>query len=190
MMFSCFFEIAVLAAALSADTFAAGFTYGIGRIRVPLLSFFLITLLSCLTLGVSLAAGRLAGEMLPPGTGSRLGILLLAVLGVWKLFSGSSEEGVKKADKNSDKILSPSEALVLGLALSADSLAAGIGAGAFHIPILTACAASFLAGAAALWLGERLGQLLSVRIHVNVCRMSGVLLLTLALLKLAAEWRK
>lgn len=186
MMFSWFFEIAVLVTALSVDTFAAGFTYGICRIKVPPFSFFVITLLSCLTLGASLAAGRLAGEILPPGAGGRLGVLLLIVLGVWKLFSGRPEEGAEKADKNSDKIVSWSEALTLGLALSADSLAAGVGAGALKLPILAACAASFFTGAAALWLGGQLGRLLSVRIHVNVCRLSGLLLLGLALLKLAA----
>ena len=120
--------------------------------------------------------------------------MILAVLGVWKLCERPGGKSAAEADKNRDRLVSPAEALALGAALSADSLAAGIGAGALNIPLLPAAAASFLAGAAALSGGERLGRVFAAseaesektgagsRLKIN--RLGGILLLLLAAAKL------
>ena len=173
-----FWETGMLVTALSADAFAAGLAYGAEDIRLPAVSLLTASAVSSLILAVSLLTGGLAGGILPAGLVKGSGFLILAVLGVWKL---CERPGGKSA-------------LALGAALSADSLAAGIGAGALNIPLLPAAAASFLAGAAALSGGERLGRVFAAseaeseergagsRLKIN--RLGGILLLLLAAAKL------
>lgn len=189
-----FWETGILVTALSADAFAAGLAYGAGGIRLPAVSLLTASAVSSLILAVSLLTGGLAGGMLPAGLVKGFGFLVLAVLGVWKLFESSDGKSAAEADKNRDRLLSPAEALALGAALSADSLAAGIGAGALSMPLLPAVAASFLAGAAALSGGERIGRVLAASgsksrkakagRSLNFNRLGGILLLLLAAAKL------
>lgn len=150
-------------AALSADTFAAGLAYGAGGIRLPPASLAAASAVSSLVLGLSMLAGRLAGTSLPAGAVKVFGFLILALLGLWKLLVHSGGKKAEEADKNKDRLVSLPEALTLGAALSADSLAAGIGAVALNTPLLAAVAASFLAGAAAFAGGGRLGRALCSR---------------------------
>lgn len=189
-----FWETGMLVTALSADAFAAGLAYGAEDIRLPAVSLLTASAVSSLILAVSLLTGGLAGGILPAGLVKGSGFLILAVLGVWKLCERPSGKSAAEADKNRDRLVSPAEALALGAALSADSLAAGIGAGALNIPLLPAAAASFLAGAAALSGGERLGRVFAAseaesektgagsRLKIN--RLGGILLLLLAAAKL------
>lgn len=186
----------MLVTALSADALAAGLAYGAGGIRLPPASLAAASAVSSLVLGLSLLAGRLAGVSLPAGTVKIFGFLLLALLGIWKLAARSGGKKAEEADKNKDRLVSLSEALALGAALSADSLAAGVGAGALNMPLLPAVAASFAAGAAAFAGGGRLGRALCGRSRdcarvssgpakrVDPERISGFLLLILAFLKL------
>lgn len=186
----------MLVTALSADALAAGLAYGAGGIRLPPASLAAASAVSSLVLGLSLLAGRLAGVSLPAGTVKIFGFLLLALLGIWKLAVRSGGKKAEEADKNKDRLVSLPEALALGAALSADSLAAGVGAGALNMPLLPAVAASFAAGAAAFAGGGRLGRALCGRSRdcarvssgpaerVDPERISGFLLLILAFLKL------
>ena len=180
-----FWETGMLVTALSADAFAAGLAYGAEDIRLPAVSLLTASAVSSLILAVSLLTGGLAGGILPAG---------LVKGSVWKLCERPGGKSAAEADKNRDRLVSPAEALALGAALSADSLAAGIGAGALNIPLLPAAAASFLAGAAALSGGERLGRVFAAseaesektgagsRLKIN--RLGGILLLLLAAAKL------
>lgn len=184
-----FVEILMLVTALSADAFAAGLAYGAGGTRIPPVSLLTASAVSSIIFSVSILAGRLAGDLLPGQAVKAAGFLLLAGLGLWKVFSRSSGEEAEKADKNRDRRVSPLEALTLGTALSADSLAAGAGAGALRMPLAFAVSASFLAGAAALFLGETFGGRLSGFRRkdgrsLNFNRLGGVLLLLLAAVKL------
>ena len=177
-------EIFVLVTALSVDAFAAGFAYGVSKIKVPFRSLLIVTGASSLILALSLLLGRLAGALLPPGLTGAFGFVVLAGLGVFKFFDRTNGREAEKADKNRDQVVSPAEALALGAALSVDSLAAGIGAGALFVPIPAAFLTSVLVGGAALLLGEGLGGFLSARFRSSFSWVSGCLLLLLAFLKL------
>lgn len=161
LMMVVFWEIGILVIALSADALAAGLAYGAGGIRLPIVSLATACGVSSLILTLSLLTGEIAGEMLPAGAVKMFGFLMLAALGFWKLLAHTDGESAREADKNKDRLVSPMEALALGAALSADSLAAGVGAGALDMPLLPAVFASFLAGAAALLAGQWMGRRLS-----------------------------
>ena len=178
-MLSLAFEILILVTALSVDAFAAGFVYGVSRIRVPLSSVAVVTGISSLLLVISLLAGTALRSMT-----RYFSFLLLSVLGIVKLFDRSGHEEIQEANRNRDDLVSPGEALTLGVALSIDSLAAGIGAGISMAGIPAAFGASFLVGALALLLGLWLGGLISSHCRSNLCWVSGVLLILLAVMKL------
>ncbi len=183
-MYSYLLEILLLVTALSVDAFAAGFVYGVSKIKVPPLSIIIVTAISSLILVCSLLAGSLVSRLLPGNIPQHFSFLLLFILGLVKLFDRTSHNEAETADKNKDAILSPTEALALGAALSIDSLAAGIGAGIPAASIPTAFLASFLIGALAVLLGSILGRLISSHCRSNLCWVSGVLLILLAFMKL------
>lgn len=151
----------MLVTALSVDALAAGLAYGAGGIRLPGISVLTASAVSSLILALSLLLGRAAGGTFSEGAVKVFGFLTLTALGIWKLLDGAGGKNAEEADKNRDRLVPPGEAFALGAALSADSLAAGIGAGALSMPLLPAVSASFAAGVAALFLGCRLGRRLT-----------------------------
>ena len=183
-MSSSILEISVLVTALSVDSFAAGFTYGVSKIKVPFASVAILTGISSLTLAASLLAGSAVCSLIPERLTGQFSFLLLFVLGLVKLFDRSKHNEAEEANKNKDDLVSPAEALTLGVALSIDSVAAGIGAGILTEHIPAAFAASFLVGALAVMSGSYLGRIISARCSSNLCWVSGCLLLLLAFMKL------
>lgn len=183
-MIEIILEILVLVAALSMDAFAASFAYGMSRIRIPVISVFILTITSSLILAAALLAGSFLGGLLPESLTNEICFLILFMLGFTRLFQKHCDCQAKKANKNHDDLLSPLEALPLGIALSIDSLAAGIGAGIMPIYVPGTLAASFLMGIAAILGGWMLGRLMSGHFPSSLCRLGGALLIVLAFLKL------
>ena len=146
-MISSLFEIFVLVTALSVDAFAAGFAYGVSRIKVPFVSVLIVTGVSSLTLIFSLLVGSVVSSLIPERLTQQFSFLLLFVLGLVKLFDRSKHNEAEEANKNKDDLVSPMEALTLGIALSIDSLAVGIGAGTPTSFLSQAFFTSFLIGA-------------------------------------------
>lgn len=180
-------EILFLSAAISVDAFTASFAYGCRRIKIPVLSVIILNAISVLFLSASLLAGTFLSSLIPAGLTTQISFLILFVLGLVKLFESPSEEQTENGDKNHDNLLSASEAFYLGLALSLDSLAAGIGAGMTPIRrpsyLLLTAGISLLTGVFAICSGCFLGKTLSARLNGNFCRLSGLILIALAFMK-------
>ncbi len=184
-MFSVLVQLFLLAAALSADIFAAGFTYGAGGIRLSSAAALLLTTLPAVVLTLSMGLGGAAGSYFPEIPGRILGALLLAALGVWNLMDRSAHEEVTRADKNQDRFVTCPEALALSAALSLDSLAGGVGAGTGEAVYLVAVFLfGLLTGLAALFLGKYAGKCVSSRLRFRPGQVGGGMLLVLAVLKL------
>lgn len=179
-MFGMFF----LVAAVCADTFAAGMSYGCKKIKIPPLSAVMISGTGAAVLGLSmlLAAGAktLAGVELCRGIS--VGILgMMGIIGLIGYFvkkclaaSGGkrrlefSRDGIEfvillcldntAADLDGSKELSPKEALALSMALSADSVASGFGFGIGGTGTALCAAFALVFGVAALYVGAALGK--------------------------------
>ena len=106
-MYSYLLEILLLVTALSVDAFAAGFVYGVSKIKVPPLSIIIVTAISSLILVCSLLAGSLVNRLLPGNITQHFSFLLLFILGLVKLFDRTCHNEAETADKNKDAILSP-----------------------------------------------------------------------------------
>lgn len=210
-MFLSLSKLIVLIIALSADAFAASFAYGADKVRIPPLSAAIVAALSDFILIASLFVGNLFKAYIPASVTTLLSFLILFALGMIKLFDSSVKKKIREnrfnrrqlhltfknlsfiltvyaepqeANATDVEVLSPAEALSLGLALSLDSAAAGIGAASLEFPLLLTAAASFVIGILTVFSGCRLGRLLAARTDFNFSVIGGVLLILLAFTKL------
>lgn len=205
-----YFQALLFVVALSIDAFAACFVCGASRVRIPASSLFILSAVSAGTLLLSLLLGNGIGSFLSPGAASAFSFLVLFSLGFLKLFDSALKGLIRKkpfsprklrfslldlqfiltvyadpvqVNQEDKSVLSPREALPLGLALSLDSAAAGIG-GASSLPLLATGGFALLSSLLAVSAGSLLGRRLSNRISLDLSWLCGLLLMGLALLKL------
>lgn len=204
-------QLFMLIIALSLDAFAASFVYGADNVRIPASSVAIITSLSTGILFIFLLLGKWLGAFIPAFAASFLCFLILLTLGLIKLFDSTLKSMIRKsgickkkvcfsfsdlnfiltvyadpekANKEDISVLSPMEALSLGIALSLDSAAAGFGAGmmVLHLPAILLLSLFF--NTAAVLFGCYLGRTMIKKTNLDLSWLSGVLLLVLAFLKL------
>lgn len=88
-------SIVLLAFAVSLDGFGVGITYGIRKIKIPVLSIFIIALCSGLIILLSMMVGVTMSGWLSPRGASMIGAGILIAIGSWALYrfvtNGESE---------------------------------------------------------------------------------------------------
>lgn len=204
-------QLFMLVTALSLDAFAASFVYGADNVKIPAASVAILTSLSTGILFVFLFLGKWLGMFISPAATSVLCFLILFLLGMVKLFDSTVKSLIRKSAIGKKKvcfsisnlnfiltvyadpstangeditILSPGEALSLGIALSLDSAAAGFSAGMMILHLPMALVLSLLLNMAAILGGGFLGRALVKKINMDLSWLSGILLLVLAFSKL------
>ncbi len=204
-------EILVLVTALSVDAFVASFAYGTNRIKIPLRSVAVISIICSAIFAVSLFLGSLIRPFMPTHFAGLLCFAILFVLGIVKLcdsaiksFIRRSQGGHKKisfsamhlrfildvyanpenADSDCSKSLSPKEAAPLAIALSLDGLAVGFGAALPDVNPIQAILFSLIINVAAVCLGCLVGNKVAEKVPLDLSWVSGLLLMVLAFLKL------
>jgi putative sporulation protein YtaF len=141
--------------AANLDNFGVGVSYGVQKIRIPFLSNFSIALLSGIVTFISVLSGHLLSQFMTEA--NLLGALMIVVIGVWVIVHKSISDNnlpaaipVMKtysvaikplscivqitknpslADLDANGIISTKEAMALGLTLSFNCIATGVGAG-------------------------------------------------------------
>jgi len=144
-----------LGLAANLDNFGVGVSYGAQKIRIPWLSNFFIALLSAIVTFISVLTGHLLSQFMT--VANALGALMIVVVGVWvmvhKSISGNNlpaavpvmktysvaikplscivqiTKNPSFADLDANGIISTKEAMALGLTLSFNCIATGVGAG-------------------------------------------------------------
>lgn len=71
-----------LAIAISLDGFFAGMTYGIRKVKVPLIPLLIISIVSVCMIAISMALGSTVLEWISPGLASFVGAAILIVIGI------------------------------------------------------------------------------------------------------------
>jgi putative sporulation protein YtaF len=174
----------MLGIAVSFDGFAAGFAFGLKKLRVPPLSLFIICGFSTAFVFISMQAGSLVSGLFSPVTASFIGGIILTFVGVFiirqaledkrETASGQNSERGKKAkcsplsvvlqdpllaDSDNSGAISAGEAILLGVTLALDALAAGFGAAMMGISpaaaSLAVAVSKFVFVSAGLYLGKR-----------------------------------
>lgn len=198
----------MLVLAVSLDALIAAFSFGSGNIRIPPRSALTISIICSAVLTVSMLLSSLLGSVIPDNLCRAAGAGILTIMGTISLFQNMLKSALRKrqgegglsfrffnidfvicvyldetkADCDCSKELSAKEAVTLALALSADSLASGFGAGLGNSNIIRIAAASLVAGLAAIALGGFIGKKVSCR-KPELSWLSGVILILLGLSK-------
>jgi putative sporulation protein YtaF len=234
MLLAHVISLVLLAVAVSLDGFGVGVTYGLRRIRIPVLSVGIIALCSGTVVWLSMQIGALLSGYLSPHAARGIGACLLILIGAWalyqlwrrKLHSTDDEQETSEvhaagrpasfaaegkptattvvilelkrlgiviqilrtpqiADVDRSGVISASEAVLLGFALSLDSFGAGLGAAMIGFsPLLTAAVLSTASGLlllAGLQLGLRFAAWPGMR---TLSVLPGVMLIAMGLMKL------
>lgn len=194
-MIITFCSFALLCVALSSDTFAAGLSYSVKKVHVPVISMGIISVISGFMFTLSLMAGRKIAVLIPHNITSFFSFFILMALALYKLydvlpckFHPSKELTTvslsEKVNKNNPSVLSPMEAAALSVVLSIDSLTAGVSTGA---PALSPALIFFLSSAIhfiSIKLGLSAGSMILSRISCNFSWLSAGLFFLLALSRL------
>lgn len=204
------FALLTLGIALSIDSFGTGLVYGLKKMKIPYLSIFIISLCTASALFASTLAGQLIQRMLTPEWASRIGGIILVLIGlfivlefIWKEADHHTEKmmlnweisslGVvvqilrkpMQADLDRSGTVTGFEAFVLGFALSIDALGAGIGAAMlgfspFYLALSAACM-SFIF----LVIGLKVGSVFSqIRWVKQISILPGLLLIIIGIFKM------
>lgn len=204
MTFSIYFFI-LLVVVLSMDAFAAGFSYGIEKVKVPFLSLAVIALLSGGMLTASLLAGNFLMGFIPEALTKGISFAILFLLSLYKFydalpvlhsgkkeFTDSKSSGGKfttgtisqKVNKEDKAILSCREGALLAIALSIDNISAGLCTGTVSLPSIILLLLTTAIHFFALKLGLSAGRMLSHKSH-GFAWLGGAILMVLAFLRLA-----
>ena len=200
------FSDLMLALALTTDSFVAGLSLGSQSIQIPLLSAAAASFVGTGCLIAALGLGGALAPVLPVQAARAVGFAVLFCLGLFKFFESSLKFFLRRqggsrslkfhafgigvllqlytdpqcADRDRSKRLSVGEALGLGIALSLDNFAAGVGAGLTCSSIWTAGSAALLLGTGMLMLGSRVARAAVGKFKKDLSLLGGALLLLLA----------
>ena len=204
-------ESVIFVTALSTDALIASFAYGSNKIKIPMISVQVISFLCTIVLGISLLLGTLLKSYIPGSILHLVSFGILFILGVIKLLDNLIKSAIDKhttinkqikfsmlnlnfilniyanpneADVDNSKTLSPREALSIAIALSIDSLVAGVGAALANVSILAVIVSSLVLSTLAVKSGELLGHKLSDKVPFGLSWLSGAILITLAFIRL------
>ncbi|QHW33940.1 sporulation membrane protein YtaF [Paenibacillus rhizovicinus] len=229
------FSLLLLAFAVSLDGFGVGVTYGLRRIRIPVLSIGIIAFCSGLVVWLAMQIGSLLSGYMSPMTAKWIGAVLLMMIGTYAIYqwwqrrranADSPEEEQQPepaaaitepaddelratastiinlelkrlgiviqilrkpqiADVDRSGVISSSEAILLGFALSLDSFGAGLGAAMVGFnPLLTALVISTTSGLfllAGMRLGFRFAAWQGMR---AMAVLPGIMLIVMGLIRL------
>lgn len=188
-------SLLILCIALSADTFAAGLSYSASKVRVPLSSMCILSLVSGFAFTLSLSVGEKLGALIPPGASAFFSFLVLLLLSLYKLYdalpdrfhpsvSFTTVSFSSHVNQREPELLSPYEAAALSVMLSIDSITAGISQGISSLSpavvFLFSSGIHFLS----ILFGAFTGKKLSGKLSCNLSFLPALLLFLLALSRL------
>ncbi|GAA0123577.1 MAG: sporulation membrane protein YtaF [Clostridium argentinense] len=204
-------ESILLVISLCMDTFVASFGYGTNKIKIPFTSVTVINLVCSGLLAISLFLGSILKNFLSESLSIGICFTILIILGVVRFLEGviktylkkksTNKKNIKfklldinfildiyvdntKADMDNSRILSPSEAFYLAIALGLDGIAVGFGSGLANINYIQVILFSLISDMVAVLIGCYLGRKLVEKVNLNLSWLSGLILIILAFMKL------
>ncbi len=194
MTISIYFFI-LLVIVLSLDAFAAGFSYGMGKVSVPFPSLIIIALLSGSMLTASMLAGNFILGLIPAGLTKGISFFVLFLLSLYKFYDALPRLHLKthglttdtiseKVNKENKAILSGKEAALLAFALSVHNISAGLCTGALPLPVFVLLLITTAIHFVSIKLGILTGSLLAEKSSHRFTWLGGLILMILAFYRL------
>lgn len=205
------FQSLLLVLSICLDSFVASIAYGTNKIKIPLPSSIVISLVCSTILGASLFLGGLLKDIIPNNVCIAISFLVLMSLGVYRFFEGLFKAFIQrkrkldkplkfkifdlnfvlqvyaeetKADFDKSKELSMKESVYLAIALSFDSLAVGLASSLSMGNYMEIIILSFIIGISSIILGVNIGKKLIEKTNLNISWLSGIILMLLAIFRI------
>ena len=142
-----FISACLFAISANLDTLVVGLSYGFKKIRISLFQNVLIAAIALIFTAVSIYLGKTIIHFIPENLPKILGSSLLILIGIWSIIkgvmykkrmikSGDIYSNPEKYDEDKSGFLDTKESIFLGLALTINNFALGIGIGMVGINIL------------------------------------------------------
>ena len=182
-------QIILLSFSLSIDALGIGISYAFRKVRIDGRARMAVGVISAVIMGAAVAVGGRLNRALPEAVVSGAGAVLLIVMGLILLYRNLLRGKETEFDKDSSRHVVIREGLILGGALSADSVSAGIAAAATGMNGIILAPAVGLMQAFLLSTGEYMMRKWEFvrRLNRRVCSgISGVLLITIGIARLCA----
>jgi putative sporulation protein YtaF len=204
-------SVILIGVTLSTDSALVGITYGIRGTKIPFFSFMLILLFSIFYAAISILFGSFLNTFLDHQILTIIGALMLAALGLNMILSpfrkGKSEsmqerdsefsnfvdqnvqilKNPQDGDVDHSGAIEPKEAFFLTLALSGDSLVAGIASGMLSVSVWLFPIVTGLFQTLFLCVGILLGNKCNEKINLHdkyISILAGIAMITFSLFKL------
>jgi len=204
-------QAAAIAISISIDALAVSFAYGCKKIKIPMLSLWIINLICTIVIGLSFLFGLAIVQYIPEWLAAGLSFSILLIIGLVKLFDSITKSIIRKysqinkeinlsvfnfklvmriyadpeaADVDISKSISVREATVLAVSLSLDGFAVGFGAAMFGVNGWILVSFTAITGFAALLLGCWLGNKAADKLRFNISWLAGAILIALAFTQL------
>ena len=211
-MFQLFPALLFFLLAVTLDSLTAGLTYGTRKVRIQPLSYLILICIPALFITAANQLGTLLACLLPPQVLPWISFLLLFLLGISKIIESLIRRLAAKhpsltrnwgckikqiniiftiylspeyANGEDLQILSATEALLLSLALSLDSILVGMAFTTDAVSWVFLFLLAVLFNLLFFLIGYLAGHVLCHLFHVDLSWLSGLLLLLLALQALA-----
>lgn len=180
-------NIMVIAIALSIDALGIGLSYGIKGVKIPFVAKNIIGVVSAIIMLGSLYLGKVMLHFFPNEVTQLFGTVILVLIGISFIRNSLFQKDGSTYDFDQSKKIEWTEACILGFALSADSISAGVAVSALG---LTSIWIPFLVGimqVVLLCIGEVLvikSTFLKEKVKEKTCGVfAGILLILMAVLR-------
>ena len=153
------------------DNLIIGISYGIKKIRIPIISNLLIAFITFIGTALSMIFGKSLTAYIPIAVSNVIGAIMIIGIGIAGLIkyfhskknnqaceSPSPLKNPEKYDKNTNNRIEFREAVSLGLALSINNIGLGIGASIGGLHVLPAAIGSFVFSFIFISIGDLLGN--------------------------------
>jgi len=163
----------LLAVFVSSDNFIVGFSYGIKKIKLSILSYLMIILLPTLATVTAMIIGETALYFISTKTANMTGSLILIFLGLAAIIKSKKDQMKERrvtknyeniinnpevADVDNSGTIDVKEAVVLSVALAINNIGIGIGASVIGVNLWFTTFFTLFIGALVLSLGNFLGS--------------------------------
>jgi putative sporulation protein YtaF len=95
----------LFALALNLDSFGCGVAYGARRIKVPLISLLIISLISVGAISISMLGGRFIGSFISPELAKQLGGIILLCIGARVIYLARQAKYLPEKDKINETVI-------------------------------------------------------------------------------------
>ncbi|MGC9158010.1 MAG: sporulation membrane protein YtaF [Terracidiphilus sp.] len=207
----------LLALSSNLDNVAAGVSYGIGKVYIPLTSNLIIALITSAGTMISMLAGQSIGVLLGPGWAGFVGGAILIALGFVVALRGSGRApGVEPSnqseaivdfpragwmgrassmldnpfsvDRDFSRHIDHEEAVLLGFALTLNNITNGIAAGIAGLSPILVTTLVFILSILTLWVGMEVGYRFGLRISRRFAgALSGLLLVLIGVYEILSR---